>query len=167
MAWRWPPPYLAALDAGSMTRNGDPVVVADRGGAMCWDGRRLPGPWLVVRAIEQALARVPEHGVAAVAIRESQHIGCLAAYLERATSKGCMILLTCSDPSAASIAPYGGLQALFTPDPIAGRDPDRWRLDPDRYERIDHDQWHDCATAQGKQAFPRQLGNDGKRPANR
>jgi LDH2 family malate/lactate/ureidoglycolate dehydrogenase len=102
-----------------MTRNGDPVVVADRGGAMSWDGRRLPGPWLVVRAIEQALARVPEHGVAAVAIRESQHIGCLAAYLERATSKGCMILLTCSDPSAASIAPYGGLQALFTPDPIA------------------------------------------------
>jgi LDH2 family malate/lactate/ureidoglycolate dehydrogenase len=73
----------------------------------------------VVRAIEQALARVPAHGIAAVAIRESHHIGCLASYLERATSKGCMILLTCFDPSEASVAPYGGLQALFTPDPIA------------------------------------------------
>lgn len=73
----------------------------------------------MVRAIEQALARVPAHGIAAVAIRESHHIGCLASYLERATSKGCMILLTCSDPSEASVAPYGGLQALFTPDPIA------------------------------------------------
>ena len=102
-----------------MTRDGDPAVVSDRGGALCWDGRRLPGPWLVVRAIEQALARVPAHGIAAVAIRESHHIGCLASYLERATSKGCMILLTCSDPSEASVAPYGGLQALFTPDPIA------------------------------------------------
>jgi LDH2 family malate/lactate/ureidoglycolate dehydrogenase len=112
-------PYLAALDAGSMTRDGDPAVVSDRGGALCWDGRRLPGPWLVVRAIEQAVARVPAHGIAAVAIRESHHIGCLAAYLERATSKGCMILLTCSDPSEASVAPYGGLQALFTPNPIA------------------------------------------------
>jgi LDH2 family malate/lactate/ureidoglycolate dehydrogenase len=71
-------PYLAALDAGSMTRDGDPAVVSDRGGALCWDGRRLPGPWLVVRAIEQALARVPAHGIAAVAIRESHHIGCLA-----------------------------------------------------------------------------------------
>jgi LDH2 family malate/lactate/ureidoglycolate dehydrogenase len=109
MAWRLPPPNLAALDAGSMSRKGDPVVVSDRGGAMCWDGRRLPGPWLVVRALEQALARVPEHRVAAVAVRESHHIGC----------QGCMILLTCSDPSEASVAPYGGVQALFTPDPIA------------------------------------------------
>ena len=112
-------PYLAALDAGSMTRDGEPAVISDQGAAACWDGRRLPGPWLVVRAIEQALTRVLEHGVAAVAIRESHHIGCLASYLERATSRGCMILLTCSDPSEASVAPYGGLQALFTPDPIA------------------------------------------------
>ena len=71
------------------------------------------------QAIEQALERVPEHGIAAVAIRESHHIGCLGSYLERATAKGCMILLTCSDPSEASVAPYGGTQALFPLDPIA------------------------------------------------
>ena len=29
------------------------------------------------------------------------------------------MLLTCSDPSEGSVAPFGGLQALFTPDPIA------------------------------------------------
>ena len=112
-------PYLRALLDGSMTKAGEPTVIADRGGALCWDGRRLPGPWLVVKAIDQALARVSEHGVAAVAIRESHHIACLAAYLERATATGRMILLTCSDPSEASVAPFGGLQALFTPDPIA------------------------------------------------
>jgi LDH2 family malate/lactate/ureidoglycolate dehydrogenase len=111
-------PYLAALESGSMTRAGAPGVVSDHGGALCWDGRRLPGPWLVASAIEAALARVPEHGIA-VAIRESHHIGCLAAYLERATSQGCMILLTCSDPSERSVAPFGGREALFTPDPIA------------------------------------------------
>ncbi len=112
-------PYLKAALDGSMTTRGEPRAVADRGGALCWDGRRLPGPWLVVRAIEAALARVAEHGLAAVAIRESHHIACLAAYLERATARGCMILLTCSDPSEASVAPFGGLEALFTPDPIA------------------------------------------------
>ncbi|HSA79931.1 MAG TPA: Ldh family oxidoreductase [Geminicoccaceae bacterium] len=112
-------PYLQALADGSMTREGAPDVVSERGGAVCWDGRRLPGPWLVVRAIEAALARVPEHGLAAVAIRESHHIACLAAYLERATAEGCMILLTCSDPSEASVAPFGGRAAVFTPDPIA------------------------------------------------
>ncbi len=102
-----------------MTKEGEPEVISDRGGALCWDGRRLPGPWLVVKAIEAARARVGEHGIAAVAIRESHHIACLAAYLERATASGCMILLTCSDPSEASVAPFGGLEALFTPDPIA------------------------------------------------
>jgi LDH2 family malate/lactate/ureidoglycolate dehydrogenase len=112
-------PYLKAAQDGSMTLDGEPEVVSARGGALCWDGRRLPGPWLVVRAIETALERAGQHGMAAVAIRESHHIACLAAYLERATSKGCMILLACSDPSEASIAPFGGLRAVFTPDPIA------------------------------------------------
>jgi LDH2 family malate/lactate/ureidoglycolate dehydrogenase len=112
-------PYLDALAEGSMKAEGEPTVVSERGGALCWDGHRLPGPWLVTQAIEAALARVPEHGVAAVAIRESHHIACLAAYLGRATDKGCMMLLTCSDPSERNVAPFGGLQPLFTPDPLA------------------------------------------------
>ncbi len=80
-------PYLRAALAGSMTRSGEPAVISDRGGALCWHGRRLPGAWLVVKAIETTLARVGEHGIAAVAIRESHHIACLASYLERATAK--------------------------------------------------------------------------------
>jgi LDH2 family malate/lactate/ureidoglycolate dehydrogenase len=112
-------PYLKAVLDGSMTAAGAPLVISDRGGALCWDGRRLPGPWLVARAIDQALARVGEHGITAVAIRESHHIACLASYLERATAKGCMILLACSDPSEASVGPFGGVEPVFTPDPIA------------------------------------------------
>ena len=30
-----------------------------------------------------------------------------------------MLLLTCSDPNAASVAPHGGLRPVFTPDPLA------------------------------------------------
>jgi LDH2 family malate/lactate/ureidoglycolate dehydrogenase len=112
-------PYLDEIENGAMTRDGEPRVVADRGSAIAWDGRRLPGPWLVVRAIDMALARARSLGIAAVTIRESHHIACLAAYLQRATSEGCMILLTCSDPSEASVAPFGGLRPVFTPDPIA------------------------------------------------
>ena len=112
-------PYLGALKDDSMARDGGPEVITDGGGALCWDGRRLPGPWLVTSAIDRALERASEHGIAAVAIRRSHHIGCLAAYLERATAREHMILLTCSDPSEGSVAPFGGLRALFTPDPIA------------------------------------------------
>jgi LDH2 family malate/lactate/ureidoglycolate dehydrogenase len=112
-------PYLAALEDGSMRGTGDFEVISDHGCALCWDGRRLPGPWLVARAIDEALGRVAKHGIVAVAIRESHHIACLAAYLARATAHGRMILLTCSDPSEGSVAPFGGREPLFTPDPIA------------------------------------------------
>jgi L-lactate dehydrogenase len=52
-------------------------------------------------------------------IRRSHHIACLAAYLKRATDRGLLMLLTCSDPNTASVAPYGGLDAVFTPNPLA------------------------------------------------
>src|SRR5438128_1906500 len=73
-------PYLKELEAGSMATEGDPVVVADHGAAVTWDGRYLPGPWLVVKAIDLACERIREHPVVTVAIRHSHHIACLAAY---------------------------------------------------------------------------------------
>lgn len=112
-------PYLTALENGKMRADGEPHVVSDRAGAICWNGRRLPGPWLTMRAVETALARVRDQGIVGVAIQESSHVGCLAAYLEPATSRGCMIIVTCSDPSEASVAPFGGTRPVFTPDPVA------------------------------------------------
>ena len=58
-------------------------------------------------------------GTGTVAIRRSHHIACLAAYLTRATEQGLMIVLACSDPNSASVAPHGGTRAVFTPDPLA------------------------------------------------
>lgn len=113
------PGYLGALVNGSMTATGEPEVVSDRGGAVLWDGRRLPGPWLVVQAIDLALDRVHQHGTATVVIRRSHHIACLAAYLQRVTRHGMVMLLSSSDPSVASVAPHGGVRPLMTPNPIA------------------------------------------------
>ena len=37
------PAYLRDLQSGSMTADGAPEVIGDRGAAVTWDGRRLPG----------------------------------------------------------------------------------------------------------------------------
>jgi LDH2 family malate/lactate/ureidoglycolate dehydrogenase len=108
-------PYLAELESGGMRRTGEPDVVADRGATLTWDGRRLPGVWLTARAIDEGVARARRHGLAAVTIRRSHHIACLEAFLQRATDQGMMIVLASSDPSDASVAPYGGLRAVFNP----------------------------------------------------
>ena len=112
-------PYLGALESGGLTAAGEPTVLADRGGAITWDGRFLPGPWLVLRAMDAAFARVAEHGVVTVVIRRSHHIACLQAYLPRATGRGLVMLLMSSDPATGSVAPHGGIAGRFTPNPIA------------------------------------------------
>ena len=111
--------YLEEIDNGGMAAKGAPTVISDRGAAICWDGLRLPGVWLAAKAVDLCVERARIHGMAALAIRRSHHAGCLAAYLERATSKGMLVTIASSDPSAASVAPFGGLEAVFTPDPLA------------------------------------------------
>ena len=111
--------YLGELEKGTMTREGEPRVLAERSSVATWDGERLPGPWLVRRAIDWARPRAQMHGAATVAIRRSHHIACLAAYLEPLARGGLLGIIACSDPSGASVAPFGGTQAVFTPNPIA------------------------------------------------
>jgi len=113
------PAYLDAAASGALAGSGEPDVVADRGACVTWRGKRLPGPWLTARAVDLALERVRTYGVVTVAISESHHIGALATYLARATEQGCLLLIASSMPSLAGVAPYGGTQAVFTPNPIA------------------------------------------------
>ena len=79
----------------------------------------MPGPWLTLRAIDAAIAMAATQGTGTVTIRRSHHIACLAAYLKRVTDRGFMLLLVCSDPAGASVAPFGGVSPVFTPNPLA------------------------------------------------
>jgi L-lactate dehydrogenase len=111
-------PYLGEIEKGKMTKTGEPRVIADFPAAITWDGQRLPGPWLVLRALDIVMARAKQNGTCTVAIRRSHHIACLAAYLKRATDRGFLAILTCSDPTARGGAPHGGRRDVITPNPI-------------------------------------------------
>ena len=113
------PLYLSEIEKGGMRATGEPEVVRDTGATVVWDGDYLPGLWLVDRALALALPRAAELGVVSVAIRKSHHIGCLAALVKQAADKGCVALIANSDPSGRRVAPYGGTEALFTPNPFA------------------------------------------------
>jgi L-lactate dehydrogenase len=112
-------PYLKAFEADTITRAGEPLVISDYPAAVTWNGRRLPGPWLVLKAMALATERARVHGTGTVVIRRSHHIASLESYLKRATDQGLVMLLTCSDPAVASVAPFGGLDPVLTPNPIA------------------------------------------------
>lgn len=113
------PPYLGELQSGAMRAEGGPEVLSDRPAALLWDGRRLPGPWLVLQAMDEAARRARVQGTATVVIRRSHHIASLASYHRRAAAQGLVLLLSCSDPNSASVAPFGGLDPVFTPNPVS------------------------------------------------
>lgn len=113
------PAYLKSLQDGLMEKKGEPVTLVDHESALTWDGRYLPGPWLVRQAIGVAQARTAQRPVVTVVIRQSHHIGCLQAYLKPVTDAGLLILLSSSDPAGRTVAPHGGMAPRFTPNPIA------------------------------------------------
>jgi L-lactate dehydrogenase len=113
------PLYLADIQKGTLATQGQPEVVTDNGLCAVWDGGYLPGLWLVNHALEVAMPRAAQHGMAAIAIRRSHHIGCLAALVKQAADLGFVAQIANSDPAGQRVAPYGGTEAVFTPNPFA------------------------------------------------
>lgn len=113
------PGYLQALRDGDMRRDGEPTTLASSPGAETWDGQRLPGPWLTLRALESARRMASAQGTGTVVVRRSHHIGCLASYAKRAAERGVMTIVCCIDPATHSVAPHGAITSVFTPNPLA------------------------------------------------
>ena len=101
-------PYCAALKNETLPSEGEAELLKDTGSTMLWDGRYLPGPWLLEKAIDEGLERLQDHPVMSLSIRRSHHTACLAAYLTRVTAMGNLIMIYNSDPDHKGIAPFGG-----------------------------------------------------------
>ncbi len=112
-------PYLGALSAGTMEREGLPAIVSEAPAAAVWDGRRLPGVWTTGLAVAAATAKAATQGVGVVVIRRSHHIACLAAFLEKPARDGFAVIVLSSDPAVATVAPHGGITPVMTPNPLA------------------------------------------------
>jgi LDH2 family malate/lactate/ureidoglycolate dehydrogenase len=113
------PAYLDELTKGGMCASGQPETVRDTGGTLVWDGGYLPGLWLMQRAMSLGFERVREHGVFTFSMRRSHHIGCLAALAKQATDRGLYAMIASSGPHTKAVAPFGGKQGLFSPNPFA------------------------------------------------
>lgn len=113
------PTYIREIESGGMTIEGQPTVVVDHGACLSWDGRLLPGPWLIQRAISAGIDKAVEHGMACISIQRSHHAACLKAYLQQATEAGLVIQIALTDPGHSSVAPFGGTTAVLTSCPLA------------------------------------------------
>tara|TARA_R110002124_G_scaffold226949_2_gene392135 strand:+ start:18974 stop:20029 length:1056 start_codon:yes stop_codon:yes gene_type:complete len=120
------PAYLAAMEGGKTTADGEPEIVTDNGAALVLDGKGLPGQWVMLRALDLAIARAKDTPMVGIAIRNSANISCLATYARRAALKGYFAIVAASAPTTKAVAPFGGASPVIGTNPFAvgmpGRD---------------------------------------------
>ena len=107
------------LADGASRGSGEVEVLTDRAAIATWDAHFLPGPYVASRAVEEACRKAKAAGTATIVVRRAQHVASLAAYLQIATQQGLLVHLMCSTPAQNSVAPFGGRQPVFSPNPIA------------------------------------------------
>lgn len=113
------PAYLTGLENCGMTRDGSYEVLKDRQATALWDGRFLPGPWLISEGFALGVKRAKAFGTFTLSIRRSHHTASLVAYLKTVTDAGMIGIISVSDPTERCVAPAGGRAPLHSTNPIA------------------------------------------------
>ena len=117
------PAYAAHLRNGRAVGTAKPRVLRERGGAVLIDaGAGLAYP-ACAEAVDTAVSRARDHGVAFTGVTNSHHFGAGAYHLEAVAQAG-MVGLAFSNSPAAMPA-WGGKRALFGTNPIAAVFPRR------------------------------------------
>lgn len=93
--------------------------VSDSGISSLFDGHYVLGPYCVSRALDCAAKGATSQGIGIAVVRRAAHIGCLAAYLKPFTDQGLVAMLYSSDPSVGLVCAHGGVDPVYTPNPIA------------------------------------------------
>jgi (2R)-3-sulfolactate dehydrogenase (NADP+) len=117
------PQYATHLANGRADGSARPSIVRERGGAALVDARcGLAFPACAL-AVDEAIRRAREFGVAFVAVTNSHHFGVAAYHLEPIAAAGMFGMAFGNSPSAMPAA--GGRRPLFGTNPIAAAFPRR------------------------------------------
>lgn len=111
--------YLERLQAGQIATQGEVRVLSDTDSAFSWHANRLPGAWVMHRAIDEVISRATARAVVVATIAECSHIGCLQSYLLPLVERNFFVTLSATNAGVASVAPFGGMDAVLTTNPIA------------------------------------------------
>ena len=157
--------YLQSIADGVMTRAGAPDVVSDRGAAVCWRGRRLPGAWLTSEAVKLACARAraARHCDGRDRRQPPYRRACgLPHARDRRGADGVDRLLLAVGSAGRAVRRAG--RALHAGSRGA-RHPDRRRSDPDRHLGLDHHGEHGAADDPRGAELRARLADGPRRPA--
>lgn len=111
------PRLLARIDRGLIAPNATGSQTWAGSAFLAVDGEAGLGPVVAHAAIEQLVDRVEQTGIAIAGIRDANHLGMLAVYVQSIACRGLIgIVLTSSE---ALVHPHGGDKAMMGTNPVA------------------------------------------------
>ena len=111
------PEYARKLTVGGVDPRGRPSVARDAGAALVVDGGNSMGQIGAAFAMDRAIERAKGTGVAAVAIRGSNHCGAMGYFAVRALPHDQIGLATTN--ALPTMAPFGGAERILGINPLA------------------------------------------------
>jgi len=112
------PQYMKRLRAGGINKHPDIRVVHERAATAVVDGDNGMGHLVVSRAVDIAIAKARETGIAWVGTRYSNHAGPASLYARRPLQHD-MLGLYFAVGNANHLPPWGGMEMLLSTNPIA------------------------------------------------
>ncbi|SBW06540.1 putative Malate dehydrogenase [uncultured Alphaproteobacteria bacterium] len=104
---------------GERRINPTPAIVVER--TLPWairvDGDNGLGPLVAERTMDAVLETVEQVGIAVATVRDANHYGAAAVYIERAAERGCIALASAN--AIAMVAPVGAKARFFGTNPLA------------------------------------------------
>jgi LDH2 family malate/lactate/ureidoglycolate dehydrogenase len=111
------PEYAKKMVDGGVDPNGIPWVVSQTASALVVDGGNSMGQIGTAFAMDKAIATARTQGVAAVAIRGSNHNGALGYFARMALAHDMIAMVTTN--ALPTMAPWGGTEKIVGMNPMA------------------------------------------------
>lgn len=111
------PQYVGEAERGTLVPAARPEVLSEHGGLALIDAHRGFGHFAAAFAMDWCVARCRETGVAAAALRHSNHIGRLGEYAERAAAAGVVGVTTYGIVGSGSVVPFGARDRFMGTNP--------------------------------------------------
>lgn len=141
--------YVARMQSGVCDPKARPSLVIDGGAIAVIDGHDAMGQVVAAQGAQEAIRRAKAHGVAAVAMRNSNHFGTAFYYTLMAAREGCIAFL--STNASPAMAPWGGREKVLGNNPLS------WACPAGRYAPMVLDMAN-TGVARGKIYLARQKG---------
>ena len=113
-------PYVGRLQEGTTTTGRPIQVTRDAGALLTVDGQEGLGQVVMKRAIDLAVERTRDHGVAVLGVCNTAHMGRIGAWAEQAAAAGMVSVHFCNTTGfGIQVAPFGGSDRRLSVNPIA------------------------------------------------